>query len=133
MSGKILIVDDSPEFCTMVSMVLERAGYQPVTAYSPEEGLKLAHADKPDLMLIDYMMPGMNGRELFARLHADEKTVHIPVIMITAFSQNLAIDRSEALSAGMADFLTKPISTKALVERIGEILYFKRHSGPVRD
>jgi DNA-binding response OmpR family regulator len=120
--AKILLIDDSPEFRTLMNKALTRAEHEIVEAASGEDGLRVAIIEHPDLILLDYMMPGMNGFEVAQELHANDNTVAIPVLMITAFSANYDLDLQKALAVGIDDFLTKPVSPRTLIERIDALL-----------
>jgi len=126
--AKVLIIDDSPEFRVLMGKIMERAEHEILTAQDGDEGLQVARAQQPDLILLDYMMPGMNGNEVFHELRDNDNTCMIPVIMITAFSTNYESDRTAALRAGMEDYLTKPISPKDLIERVNNLLYLRRNA-----
>jgi DNA-binding response OmpR family regulator len=128
--AKVLVIDDTAEFCRMTAMVLERAGHQTVMAFNGPDGLNVAAAEKPDLIILDYMMPGMTGWDVFRLLQEQDIAVRTPVIMITAYSKAYEEERQQALEMGFADFLTKPVSPSALAERVNELLYIHRRSGP---
>lgn len=126
--ARILVVDDSPEFRRLIEMTLERAGHEPFGAEDGASGIRTALIEQPDLILLDFMMPDMNGQDVFRELRANVNTASIPVIMITAFSNEN--DRLAMLRLGMDDFLTKPISPKDLVARVESLLYQRRNEGP---
>ncbi len=125
----ILVVDDSPEYCRMMELILQYAEFDVIIGRNGSEGLQKAIIHNPDLILLDYMMPDMNGAEVFHQLHENENTRHIPVIMITAFSAAYESDRMVALRSGVDDYLTKPVSRESLLERINSLLYLRRYSG----
>jgi DNA-binding response OmpR family regulator len=125
----ILVIDDSPEYCRMMELILQHAEFDVLIGRNGSEGLQKAIIHSPDLILLDYMMPDMNGGEVFHQLHENENTQHIPVIMITAFSADYQSDRMSALRDGVADYLTKPVSRDSLLERINSLLYLHRYSG----
>jgi CheY-like chemotaxis protein len=131
--AKILIVDDSAEFCRLTQRILERGEHSVLTAHSGLDGIVTADLDQPDLILLDYMMPGLNGRETFEQLRENVATAHIPVIMVTAFSTTPDMDRMIALRLGMDDFLTKPVSSSVLLERIADVLVVRRQAGSAHD
>ena len=126
--ARILVVDDSPEFRGLIEMTLQRAGHEPIGAEDGASGIHAAIVEQPEMILLDYMMPDMNGQDVFRELRANENTSSIPVIMITAFSNET--DRIAMLRLGMDDFLTKPISPRDLVARVESLLYQKNNSGP---
>jgi CheY-like chemotaxis protein len=104
---KILVVDDQPINVQLLKRKLEREGMQVLTAYSGHEALDLIAQDKPELILLDVMMPEMDGIEVCQRLQADEETRSIPVIFVTARSSKEG--KLEGLGVGAVDYITKPI------------------------
>ena len=113
---KILIVDDTKDILLVVSRRLESWGYEPLTAESGEEGLRLAEEHVPSLVLLDIMMPKMKGRDVCARLKSNPKTQHIPVIFLTALG--LADHIKAGLDLGADDYIVKPFEPAQLKERI---------------
>lgn len=131
---KILVIDDSIEFCKLLHRILSMASYSAIEANGGAEGLELALQEQPDLILLDYMMPLMDGFEVFHRLRADPRTATIPVIMITAFAGDYNVDRMSALRQGIDDYLTKPISPSALTRCVADTLYrhgSRLHTSPL--
>ena len=122
---RILIVDDTKDILMVVSRRLQSWGYEPLTASSGEEGLRVAEAMAPDLILLDIMMPKMKGREVCARLKANPKTQHIPVIFLTALG--LADHVKTGMDLGAADYLVKPFAPEELRQRVTVVL--ARHAG----
>ena len=118
--AKILIVDDEEAIREMISVALELAGFQWIEA----ENAQVAHSrivdDRPDLILLDWMLPGISGIELARRLKRDEATSEIPVIMLTAKSEE--DNKIQGLDAGADDYITKPFSTRELISRINAVL-----------
>lgn len=123
MSARILIVDDLLPNVKLLEAKLSREYYEVLTAMSGKEALEIAARDDPDLILLDVMMPEMDGFEVCRRLKADEKTAHIPVVMVTALSDTA--DRVQGLEAGADDFLTKPINDVSLLARVSSLLRVK--------
>ena len=121
---RILVIDDTKDLLGVVSRRLESWGYEPLTAESGEEGLRLAEAHLPDLILLDIMMPKMKGRDVCARLKADPKTACIPVIFLTALG--LADHVKAGMDLGAEDYIVKPFEPAELKERIAVCL--ARHS-----
>ena len=113
---KILVVDDTKDILLVVSRRLQSWGYEPITAESGEEGLRLAQEHLPDLILLDIMMPKMKGRDACAKLKADPKTAHIPVIFLTALG--LADHIKAGMDLGADDYIVKPFEPAELKERI---------------
>ena len=114
--NRILIVDDTKDILLVVSRRLESWSYQPMTAESGEEGLLIAEEQLPDLILLDIMMPRMKGRDVCARLKANPRTAHIPVIFLTALG--LADHIKAGMDLGAEDYIVKPFEPAELKERI---------------
>jgi DNA-binding response OmpR family regulator len=120
MEKKILIVDDDFDTLHMVGKMLERHGFKILAANNGERALKIAQDDTPDLILLDIMMPGMDGYEVTRRLRKMENTAFIPIIMFTAKAQ--VDDKLEGFEAGADDYLTKPAHPAELIARVNTIL-----------
>lgn len=120
MPKKILLVDDSNTVLMMERMILGRCGYELITASDGEEALARAQADGPDLILMDVVMPRMGGLEAVQRLHADESTAAIPVIMVTTRSEMQNVET--AFENGCSEYVTKPINGLELVTKIRSFL-----------
>ena len=116
----ILIIDDTKDILMVVSRRLQSWGYEALTASSGEEGLRLAEERVPDLILLDIMMPKMKGREVCARLKANPKTQHVPVIFLTALG--LADHVKAGMDLGAADYLVKPFAPEELRKRVTVVL-----------
>ncbi len=115
---KVLVVDDEPDTLELVKLVLESAGFKTMLATSGREALKLAEASKPDLVLLDIMMPDMDGWEVFRKLK--EKDPAIPIAILTAKAQN--IDRLLGLHVLKADdYITKPFGKNELIDRVKKL------------
>jgi len=110
---KILVIDDEPSVISVVSAYLESEGYEVYSAADGNSGLKAAHAFKPDLIILDLMLPGVDGMELLSRLRRESD---VYVIMLTARSDET--DKIVGLSVGADDYVTKPFSPRELVARI---------------
>ncbi|MBX6320925.1 MAG: PleD family two-component system response regulator [Rhodospirillaceae bacterium] len=123
MSARILVVDDIPINVRLLQAKLSAEFFDVVTAGNGTAALELIAREPPDLVLLDVMMPGMDGFEVCRRIKADPKTAHIPVVMVTALSD--AADRVRGLKAGADDFLTKPINDLALFARVRSLLRLK--------
>jgi len=118
--AQVLIVDDSPTEAHVLKGMLEKNGFEVATAENGTEGIERAKALKPDLILMDVVMPGLNGFQATRQLTKDPETSDIPVIIVTTKDQET--DRVWGLRQGAKDFLTKPISEKTLMEKIGLVL-----------
>jgi len=115
----ILIVDDSPTDRQHLSEILSKGGYNVSTAASAEEGIAKVKAAKPDLVLMDVVMPGQNGYQATRELSKDEATKHIPIIMCT--SKNQETDRVWGLRQGAKDYVTKPVNGPDLLKKISAL------------
>lgn len=123
MSARVLVVDDVLPNVKLLEAKLSREYFDVLTAMSGPEALEVVAADTPDIILLDVMMPEMDGFEVCRRLKADPKTMHIPVVMVTALSD--ASDRVQGLEAGADDFLTKPVNDIALFARVKSLVRLK--------
>lgn len=123
MTARILIVDDIVVNIKVLEAKLRAEYYEVLSAASGPEGLEIARTQYPDLILLDVMMPGMDGFEVCRRLKAEPATAHIPVVMLTALDG--VEDRIKGLEAGADDFLTKPIDETALLARIRNLVRLK--------
>ena len=123
---KIILVDDEPEILTLVRDYLSREGFTVLTALNGNEGMELIEREKPDLVLLDWMLPGMSGLEMCKHLR---ETSTIPIIMLTAKSEE--IDRVLGLEFGADDYIVKPFSLRELAARIKTVL--RRSSGVVQE
>jgi DNA-binding response OmpR family regulator len=112
----ILVIDDEPSLLKVIGVRLRQDGYEVLTTTNGEEGLRLAEDRQPDLVLLDVMMPGLKGREVCARLKADPKTAHIPVIFLTALG--LADHVKAGMDLGAEDYIVKPFSGDLLKQRV---------------
>ena len=120
MGEKILIVDDDLETIRLIGMVLQRQGYQIVTATNGAEALSLALKEQPNLILLDLMMPDMDGNQVTRKLRDNPKTSKIHILMFSAKSQ--VEDKVSGYEAGVDEYLTKPIHPAELVARIKSVL-----------
>ncbi|NNG13054.1 MAG: response regulator [Halobacteria archaeon] len=117
---KIMIVDDSPTDTYLLQAILERNGYQTLTAENGDEGIEVARLIKPDLILMDVVMPEMNGFQALRVLGSDPDTSSIPVILVTRKDQK--VDRAWGMRQGARDYITKPVNEGALLHTISETL-----------
>ena len=119
-SGKILVVDDEIYIVHILDFSLGMEGYDVITALDGEQAFEKARAEKPDLIVLDIMMPKLDGYETCKMLKHDETTRDIPVILLSAKGRN--VDQKIGFEVGADDYITKPFSPRKLVERINAIL-----------
>lgn len=130
-SDRILIVDDEPDIVALVVYHLAKAGYKVSSASTGTDALAMAKRDRPSLIVLDLMLPGLSGFDVLARLREDESTAGIAVLMLTARKEEP--DRIRGLELGADDYLTKPFSPQELVLRVGAILRRIASSGDQTD
>ncbi|MBB5360380.1 twitching motility two-component system response regulator PilH [Rhodanobacter sp. ANJX3] len=118
--ANILIIDDSPTDVRVFTTLLERAGHQVVAVNSAEEGIERARADLPSLVIMDVIMPGMNGFQATRTLSRDPITAAVPIVMIT--TKSMETDRVWGLRQGARAFITKPVNEKELLTCINDLL-----------
>jgi len=123
MTGRILVVDDQPLNVKFLEAKLTGEYYDVLTANGGAAAIRIATEERPDLILLDAMMPDMDGYEVCRVLRDQPETMHIPVVMVTALSDSA--DRVLGLEAGADDFLTKPVDDLALFARVRSLLRFK--------
>jgi DNA-binding response OmpR family regulator len=117
---KILVVDDEPEAVELVEFNLRQSGFEVITAADGAEALKKAHATLPSLVVLDLMLPEVDGLEVCKMLRRDPATASVPIVMVTARASE--VDRILGLELGADDYLTKPFSPRELVLRVKNIL-----------
>jgi len=117
----ILLVDDDPDFVEAVKVIVENGGYTVRVAYDGQEGLEAVAEERPDLIVLDVMMPVMNGHEACAKLKGDEKTADIPIILLTAVADRVTTStytHRDMLESEADDYIPKPVEPKDLLELI---------------
>jgi two-component system alkaline phosphatase synthesis response regulator PhoP len=118
--GKILVVDDEIYIVHILDFSLGMEGYEVITALDGEQALEKARAERPDLIVLDIMMPKLDGYETCKLLKSEDATRQIPVILLSAKGRN--VDQKVGFEVGADDYITKPFSPRKLVERINAIL-----------
>ncbi|KAB2889445.1 MAG: response regulator [Desulfobulbaceae bacterium] len=118
---KVLLVDDDPDFVEAIKVIVENGGYDVRVAYDGAEGLEAVAKDKPDLIVLDVMMPVMNGHETCARLKADPATAKIPIILLTAVADRVTTStytHRDMLESEAEDYMPKPVEPAELLNLI---------------
>lgn len=129
---RILCIEDHPEMIELIRLILGRRGYQVEGAVGGREGLEAMTKDPPDLILLDLMMPDVDGWEVYRQLKANKRIGHIPVIVVTAKAQG--IDRVLGLHiAGVDDYITKPFGPKELINSVEHVLERTVQTSPILD
>ena len=118
--ARVLIIDDSPTEVHVLQTILDGNGYQVISADNAEDGIKLAHDEDPDLILMDVVMPGMNGFQATRALTKDPETESIPIIIVTTKDQET--DRVWGLRQGAKDYIAKPVMEDELIAKITTVL-----------
>jgi len=118
--AKVLIVDDSPTEVHILKSFLDKNGHEVLVAQDGKTGIEVAQSEKPDIILMDVVMPGVNGFQATRKLSRNSETANIPVVMVTTKSQET--DRIWGMRQGAVDYLVKPVKEKVLTEKIAEIL-----------
>ncbi len=122
---KILCIEDEPEMIDLVKLILERKGFEVVGAVGGHEGLEVIRREMPDLILLDLMMPDVDGWEVYRQMKADEGLKDIPVIVVTAKAQS--IDKVLGLHiAKVKDYVTKPFGPQELLNSVEKVLSAKK-------
>ncbi len=124
---KVVCVEDEQEMIDLIRLILSRKGFEVIGANGGRKGLEAVRAEKPDVVLLDLMMPEMDGWQVYQQLKADPSTAEIPVIVVTAKAQN--IDKVLGLHiAKVDDYIPKPFSLQELVDRIEAVLKRKQQA-----
>ena len=118
--GRILVVDDEIYIVHILDFSLGMEGYEVLTALDGEQALERLKTDKPDLIVLDIMMPKVDGYEVCRTIKSNPETQHIPVILLSAKGRN--VDQKMGFDVGADDYITKPFSPRKLVERINALL-----------
>jgi len=120
MAPRILIVDDEKDIVDLVAYNLEKEGYEVLKAYDGEKALSIVRTKNPSLVVLDLMLPGIQGLEVCKRIRRDAETAAVPIIMLTAKGEEL--DRVIGLEVGADDYITKPFGVKELTARVKAVL-----------
>jgi len=123
---KILIVEDDPATVRLLQYTLNQEGYKVLSAPNGLRGVRMAQQEKPDLIILDVMLPGVDGFEICHRLRRDCQTARIPILMFSAKAQE--IDRSTGLKVGADEYITKPADPSVVVNRVRVLLAQKAES-----
>lgn len=124
-SGRILLVDDELDFVEATKLILEHKSYEVVVAYDGIEGLKKAKTECPDLIILDVMMPEMDGYEVCTRLKKDPKYCHIPILLLTAVGQavySTEYTKEMGMRTEADDYVDKPVEPSELISRVENLL-----------
>jgi DNA-binding response OmpR family regulator len=130
MAQRILVVDDDPTIVRLLTVNLEMEGFQVLTASNGREALEAVARERPDLVLLDVMMPVLDGLEVVGRLRRDPVTADLPVILLSAKAQES--DIRHGMGAGADEYVTKPFDPSELIETIGRVLRARRGGGSAR-
>ena len=124
-SVSILVVDDEPDFASIVQGNLEKEGFEVEVAYNGVEGLEKVHANPPDAIVLDVMMPEKDGYEMCADLKGDEKYCDIPIVLLTAVASHLTSTRyshADGMSTEADDYIAKPASAEEITRSVKDLL-----------
>ena len=120
MAKKILIIDDEPDVIDTLAFMLKARNFEVISAPDGLAGLSRVKADKPDLVLLDIMMPGMDGYEVCSKIKRDNATKNVPVIMLTARGEGEAV--TKAHKSGADDYIVKPFNLPTLLARLNKFI-----------
>jgi DNA-binding response OmpR family regulator len=120
---RILIVEDDPSVLRATSYILEKEGYDVITAQNGLEGLKKAREDNPDLLILDVMLPGIDGFEICHNLRGEPETADLPILMFSAKGQES--DKATGMKMGANDYLVKPVDRIVLLDKVAGLLATK--------
>src|SRR4030042_1748400 len=126
MEKKILVIEDDPATSRLVDYSLRHEGYQVIAASNGLEGLRKARSESPDMVILDVMLPGMDGFEICHRLRSEPATAQLPILMFSAKAQE--IDKDTGIKVGADDSLTKPSPPAEIVSRVEKLLAKKNKS-----
>jgi CheY-like chemotaxis protein/MinD-like ATPase involved in chromosome partitioning or flagellar assembly len=118
--ARILVIDDDRSLLRMITIMLEKAGHEPLLATHGHQGIELARSERPDMAIVDVMMPEISGYDVCRRLREDPRTANIPLLILTARAQPM--DQQMAIDAGADDFVTKPVTLDDLIYHVDQLL-----------
>jgi CheY-like chemotaxis protein len=118
--ARILVIDDDRSLLRMITIMLEKAGHEPLLATHGHQGIELARSERPDMAIVDVMMPEISGYDVCRRLREDPRTANIPLLILTARAQPM--DQQMAIDAGADDFVTKPVTLDDLIYHVDRLL-----------
>jgi len=131
MEKKILVIEDDPAISRLVDYSLRHEGYTVLSASNGLEGIRKAHNEAPDLIILDVMLPGMDGFEICHRLRAETDTAQLPILMFSAKAQE--VDKDTVLKVGADDYLPKPAAPAEIVSRVEKLLAKKKRATPTQE
>jgi two-component system alkaline phosphatase synthesis response regulator PhoP len=131
MDKKILVIEDDPATSRLVDYALRHEGYQVLTAPNGLTGIRKVREEKPDLLILDVMLPGMDGFEICHRLRSDPATASLPILMLSAKAQE--IDRNTGAKVGADEYLAKPADPSEIVSRVASLLTKKSCPAPAQE
>ena len=131
MIKKILVIEDDPGTLRLIEYTLQHAGYQVLLAKNGLEGLRKAQKGGPDLIILDVMLPGIDGFEICHRLRAEAQTARVPILMLSGKAQE--IDKATGLHVGADDYLTKPVYPSEVVSQVETLLAQNTAAGSIRE
>jgi putative two-component system response regulator len=129
----ILLIDDDPDFVEATCAVLESASYRVLVAYNGDEGLARAQESRPDLIILDVIMPGEDGFQTLENLRADPALAHVPVMMLTSLVNGLSMAPASETDTALEDYIEKPIKPAELLRRVEKYLEQRSTQHPTRD
>jgi two-component system alkaline phosphatase synthesis response regulator PhoP len=131
MVKKILVIEDDPATSRLVDYSLRHEGFEVIAAFNGLEGIRKATNEAPDLVILDVMLPGMDGFEICHRLREQPITAQLPILMFSAKAQE--IDKNTGLKVGADDYLSKPAAPAEIVNRVNKLLAQKKGATPSRE
>ncbi len=119
--ARIYVIDDDEQLLRMVGLMLDRGGHSTTLISNPVDGLEQVKIDKPDLLVLDVMMPDMSGHDIARQIRSQKGLENLPILILTARSQE--VDRTTAIKSGADDYLSKPVTSQELIERVDNLLH----------